>query len=107
MDWLAPTVKGAPQFVVDRIADSMAQVDVQASNVPGYPFAPYLAGSKITRSYPFAPLPGVALMVALYTQNNIAHIGIQLDRASIDEPARLESCLKQGFEQITLLGNEA
>ena len=107
MDWLAPTVKGAPQFVVDRIADSMAQVDVQASNVPGYPFAPYLAGSKITRSYPFAPLPGVALMVALYTQNDIAHIGIQLDQASIDEPDRLEACLKQGFEQITALGHKS
>ena len=104
MSWLAPTIKGAPQFVVDKIADSMAEVDIQASNVPGYPFAPYLAGSKIVRSYPFAPLPGVAAMVALYTQNNVAQVGIQLDKAAIEEPKRLQDCLTAAFEEIISLG---
>jgi len=100
MSWVAPTLKGAPQFVVDKIADSMAEVDIQASNVPGYPFAPYLAGSKIVRSYPFAPLPGVAAMVALYTQNNVAQVGIQLDKASIEYPQRFEECLKAAFQEV-------
>ncbi len=104
MSWVAPTIKGAPQFVVDKIADSMAEVDIQASNVPGYPFAPYLAGSKIVRSYPFAPLPGVAAMVALYTQNDVAHIGIQLDKAAIEDTARFERCLKVAFDEVIALG---
>jgi hypothetical protein len=104
MSWVAPTIKGAPQFVVDKIADSMAEVDIQASNVPGYPFAPYLAGSKIVRSYPFAPLPGVAAMVALYTQNDVAHIGIQLDKAAVEDSDRFERCLKAAFEEVIELG---
>jgi diacylglycerol O-acyltransferase len=104
MSWVAPTIKGAPQFVVDKIAEAMAEVDVQASNVPGYPFAPYFAGSKITRSYPFAPLPGVAAMVALYTQNDVAHVGIQLDKAAIDDTERFERCLKAAFEGVIALG---
>ena len=104
MSWVAPTIKGAPQFVVDKIADSMAEVDIQASNVPGYPFAPYLAGSKIVRSYPFAPLPGVAAMVALYTQNDVAQIGIQLDKAAIEDSDRFERCLKAAFEDVIELG---
>ena len=104
MSSVAPTIKGAPQFVVDKIADAMAQVDIQASNVPGYPFAPYLAGSKIVRSYPFAPLPGVAAMVALYTQNDVAHIGIQLDKTAIEDTERFERCLKAAFDEVIALG---
>jgi hypothetical protein len=106
MNWLAPVIKGAPQFVVDKIADSLAEVDIQASNVPGYPFAPYLAGAKIVRSYPFAPLPGVAIMAALYTQNDVAQMGIQLDRASVEDPARLQKCIQEGFSVIEALAAE-
>ena len=106
MNWLAPVIKGAPQFVLDKIADSLAEVDIQASNVPGYPFAPYLAGAKIARSYPFAPLPGVAIMAALYTQNDVAQMGIQLDRASVEDPVRLQKCIQEGFAEIEALASE-
>src|SRR5690606_39156121 len=43
----APVLSRLPAALLDAITAGLAGVDVQASNLPGYPEAPYLAGARV------------------------------------------------------------
>jgi len=65
---LAPALARLPAPAISRLAGAMASGnDLQASNVPGMREDVYLAGAKVERLYPFAPLPGCAAMITLVT----------------------------------------
>ncbi len=80
--------------------------DLQASNVPGIQEDVFLAGAKIERVYPYAPLPGCAAMITLVSHQDLACIGANLDPAAVTEPERFAACLQAGFEEILALGPE-
>lgn len=101
LDSIAPVMSKMPSAVLDTLSESMAAgVDVQASNVPGYPEAPYIAGAKIVKMYPFGPLPGVAMMITMFSQGGECFIGINYDTASLTQPEIFRQCLVDSYEEI-------
>ena len=60
--------------------------DVQASNVPGVAHPVYIAGARITRMYPFGPLPGCAAMLTLISHDGTCCIGVNTDPAAVADP---------------------
>ena len=63
--------------------------DVQVSSIPGVPYPVYIAGSRITRMYPFGPLPGCAAMITLLSHDGTCCIGMNTDTLAITDPGGL------------------
>jgi diacylglycerol O-acyltransferase / wax synthase len=101
---LSPALSHLPGLLVARILASLTSAnDAQVSNVPGIPYPVYLAGARITRMYPFGPLPGCAAMITLLSHDGMCCIGINTDAAAITDPALLRACLVDGIDEILAL----
>lgn len=101
---LMPLLVRLPSDLVAKaMGPKMAANDLQISNVPGIRDAVYLAGARVTRLYPFAPLPGVAGMIALVSHGEHCCIGLNLDARAIAEPDRLMRALRASFDEILAL----
>jgi len=81
--------------------------DVQASNVPGVAHPVYIAGARITRVYPFGPLPGCAAMLTLISHDGTCCIGINTDPAAVTRPDLLVDGLRAGLAEVVALGSGA
>jgi hypothetical protein len=79
--------------------------DLQASNIPGLTDEVFLAGARIDRVYPYAPLPGCAAMIAMFTHGEHCCLAINLDAAAIADLEQFEECLVEGFVEV--LGPDA
>jgi hypothetical protein len=77
--------------------------DLQASNIPGLRQDVYLAGAKIVRSYPFAPLPGCAAMIAMISHGGICCVAANLDAASFSDLPGFCQDLADGFGEVLAL----
>ena len=64
----------------------------------------YIAGSRITRMYPFGPLPGCAAMITLISHDGTCCIGVNVDPAAVTQPAVLVRGLRAGLDEVTALG---
>jgi WS/DGAT/MGAT family acyltransferase len=106
MTAVAPLFARLPQPVIDTMASGGTGVDVQASNVPGFPEAPYIAGAKMLKTLAFGPLPGVAMMAVMFTEGGVCYVGIHYDTASITQPELFARCLREGFDEILALEHE-
>jgi diacylglycerol O-acyltransferase / wax synthase len=100
-EFVAPALARIPAALLVQIAGSTtAGNDLQASNVPGIRDEVYIAGAKIEQIYPFAPLPGCAAMISMYTYNGTCCVGANLDAAAITDTALFGRCLQQGFAEV-------
>ncbi|MHC1562822.1 wax ester/triacylglycerol synthase domain-containing protein [Actinomycetospora sp. C-140] len=77
--------------------------DLQASNIPGLRDDAFLAGAQIVRSYPFAPLPGCAAMIAMVTHGETCCVAANLDAASFTDLPGFEQDLADGFAEVLAL----
>jgi diacylglycerol O-acyltransferase len=101
---VAPLMARLPSSLLVAIAGSAtAGNDLQASNVPGVEEDLYLAGALIERVYPFAPLPGCAAMITMYTYRGGCFIGANIDSAAIEDRALFARCLAEGFAEVLAL----
>ncbi len=101
---LAPALSWLPPPVIAAISGQLTSAnDVQVSNVPGVPYPVYIAGSRITRMYPFGPLPGCAAMITLISHNEECCIGINADAAAITDPGGLTEDLRAALEDVVAL----
>lgn len=96
-----------PSVVAKAMGPKMAANDLQISNVPGIRDTVYLAGARVTRLYPFAPLPGVAGMITLVSHGEHCCIGLNLDARAIAEPDRLIRALRASFDEVLALAPAA
>ena len=83
---IAPVLTLLPDAVLESMAGSIVNSDVQASNVPVYAGDTFIAGAKILRQYGIGPLPGVAMMVVLISRAGYCTISTRYDRASVTDP---------------------
>ncbi|PWQ88779.1 wax ester/triacylglycerol synthase family O-acyltransferase, partial [Enterococcus faecium] len=86
-----------PDPVLETMAGSIVNADVQASNVPVYAGDTFIAGAKVLRQYGIGPLPGVAMMVVLVSRSGYCTITARYDRASITDQDLFARCLLAGF----------
>ena len=100
---IAPIMSRLPTPLLAAVAGRAGGVDIQASNIPGFPTDAYIAGARITKLLPFGPLPGVPMMIVLVTQAGICYVGAHYDTASITEPELFAKCLHEGFEEVLAL----
>lgn len=108
MGLLAPVLARMPALVLTRLTQNVtSSVDLQASNIPGLARPAYIAGSRITRMYPFGPVPGSAVMVTLISHDGMCCIGINADAKAITGMEVFLSCLREGFDEVLALANPA
>jgi WS/DGAT/MGAT family acyltransferase len=101
---IAPAIARLPAPVIARVASDLTKAsDLQASNIPGLQGDVFLAGARVERLYPYAPLPGVATMITLMTHGKTGCVGINLDPAAIQEPMCFGRCLAAGFDEVLAL----
>ena len=103
---IAPVVSLLPDSVLESMAGSIVNSDVQASNVPVYAGDTFIAGAKVLRQYGLGPLPGVAMMVVLVSRSGYCTITARYDRASITDPDLFAQCLLAGFDEVLALGGD-
>jgi hypothetical protein len=77
--------------------------DVQVSSIPGVPYPVYIAGSRITRMYPFGPLPGCAAMITLLSHDGTCCVGMNTDTLAITDPGGLADDLQAGLDEVVAL----
>lgn len=105
---MMPVVTRLPIGVVTRLtADFTMAQDAQISNVPGIPHPVHLAGAEITQFWPYAPVPGCGMMIAMLSHNGRCCIGINSDRAAVTEPELLMDCFREGLAEVLALGQPA
>ncbi|UTI65400.1 WS/DGAT domain-containing protein [Paraconexibacter antarcticus] len=98
---MAPALARLPGPVIAQLAGSLTKAnDLQASNVPGIREEVFLAGAKVERMYGYAPLPGCAAMIVLFSHADLCCVAVNLDPAAITEPERFGRCLVEGFGEV-------
>ena len=104
-DLLAPALGWFPAPVLGAVSGWLTSAnDVQVSNVPGGTAPLYIAGSRITRMYPFGPLPGCGAMITLLSHEDRCCIGVNVDAASVTDPAGLMTDLQAALDEVVALG---
>jgi diacylglycerol O-acyltransferase / wax synthase len=103
---VAPLLNLVPDAVLESVAGSVVNSDVQASNVPGPPIDTFMAGAKIVRHYGIGPLPGVAMMAVLISRSGWVTVSTRYDRAAIDDAELWARCLLNGFNEVLALGGD-
>ncbi|MCD2195749.1 WS/DGAT domain-containing protein [Actinomycetospora endophytica] len=102
---IAPVLASLPAPLLAQVQGGATMaIDVQVSNVPGMRGPVYLAGAEIVRSYPFAPLPGAAAMIALTSHAGTCCVAVNLDPAAITDPDSFRTDLEAGFAEVLALG---
>lgn len=102
---MMPVVTKLPIGVVTRLtADFTTAQDAQISNVPGIPYPVYFAGAEVRQYWPYAPVPGCGMMIAMLSHNGRCCIGINSDRAAVTEPDLLLECFREGLDEVLALG---
>lgn len=101
---LMPVVTRLPLAVVTRLtADFTLAQDAQISNIPGITHPVFFAGAAVTHFWPFAPVPGCGMMIAMISHDGRCCIGINSDRAAVTEPELLVQCLREGLDEVLKL----
>jgi diacylglycerol O-acyltransferase / wax synthase len=101
---LMPVVTRLPVAAMTALtADFTTAQDAQISNIPGIQHPVYMAGAEITHFWPFAPVPGCGMMIAMMSHNGRCCIGINSDRAAVTEPELLVQCFREGLGEVLAL----
>ena len=98
---IAPLLSLLPDTVLESMAGSVVNSDVQASNVPVYAGDTFIAGAKILRQYGLGPLPGVAMMVVLVSRAGYCTITARYDRAADHRRQLLRDVPAKGIRRGT------
>ena len=105
LDSLAIITGALPTALITRLARQQAQtVDFATSNVRAAPVPVYIAGAQLLENYAFGPLLGVAFNLTLLSYNGHLEMGINIDAAAVDEPARLAELVEDSFKALTRAG---
>jgi WS/DGAT/MGAT family acyltransferase len=105
---IAGALNRLPVQATTSIFGSMLKaIDFVATNVPGIPRRAYLAGAEVVREYAFAPPSGAAFSIALLSHHDQCCIGVNMDSAAVPDPEELMRCLREGFDEVVAVGEQA
>jgi WS/DGAT/MGAT family acyltransferase len=99
---LAEVMAVLPRSLYRALAYAGSQsVNLIVTNVPGIMQPRYLAGSRITAGYPFAPVaPRCPVSVALYGYDGRLYVGIDADGTAMPDLADFRKQLAHSFEEF-------
>ena len=100
-DAIAASLNLLPPGVVGSM---LKHADFVASDVPGFGFPVYLAGARVERYVAFGPTTGSSMNLTLLSYAGTCCVGVNIDTAAVPDPEMLARCLKEGFEEVLLLG---
>ena len=98
-DAVARVFGRTPAVLLAEIARQQGHLDLQASNVAGFPGQVYLAGVPVNGMFSFGPAPGVAVMFVMVSYAGTCGIGITLDESAIAHPELFAECVRAGFDE--------
>jgi WS/DGAT/MGAT family acyltransferase len=100
-DPLAPVLGALPAALAGGRPSPVA--DVRVGTLPGVGHPVYLAGSRITRAFPYGPPAGCAAAITLLPHDGTCCLGITLDPAAVTEPGVLVAALHAALADVTAL----
>jgi hypothetical protein len=101
---MSPVLGRLPGSVTARLVGPMtAGNDLQAGLLPGPRTERYLAGARVERVYPYAPLPGCPAMITMVAHGDTGCVGINFDPVAFTEPDTFLRCLSDGFNEVLSL----
>ena len=100
MNGLMPIMVRLPSSVLGAMAGLVAGIDVQASNVPGYPVPIYLDGIKAVRTFGFGPVPGVGAMITMTSMAGRCEVAAHYDTDAFTDAELFASCFRGGFDEV-------
>jgi WS/DGAT/MGAT family acyltransferase len=102
---LAGVVNVLPTSLLVRVAKAQVDtVDFTTSNVRGAPWPLYIAGGLIEGNFPLGPVAGTAFNLTTLSYNGSLDMGLHCDRAAIEDPDLLRSCIEEAFEDLLAYG---
>jgi WS/DGAT/MGAT family acyltransferase len=106
LELFAPAFNALPMPLFTRLYLEQSEgIDLQASNVPGLPYQPYIAGARIERVFPFGPLPGCAVMAAMVSHAGVCCLGFNTDAAAVKDPDLFIRCQQEGLDEVLALAS--
>lgn len=96
-----------PAAAVSILGAMLKGVDITTSNVPGPPFPVFMAGARVEEFYAFGPLAGAAINITLFSYDGTVHLGVNSDRAAVDDLALLTRCLHAAIDDTIALSQVA
>jgi diacylglycerol O-acyltransferase / wax synthase len=100
MNGFMPIVVHLPSALLGMMSSRMTSIDVQASNVPGYPVPVWIAGIKVLRIFGFGPVPGVGAMITMTTFEGRGEVTANYDTAAFTDAELFARCLREGFDEV-------
>ncbi|MGV0645198.1 wax ester/triacylglycerol synthase domain-containing protein [Mycolicibacterium sp. XJ2546] len=85
------------------VGSVLRNVDLIASNVPGFPVPVAFAGAPVRAQYAFSPTLGAALNVTLLSHVDTCALGVNIDGAAAPDHHVLFDCLTAGFAEVLAL----
>jgi WS/DGAT/MGAT family acyltransferase len=105
MDALSPLMSRLPAALVGEMTERVTRsIDLQASNIRGLARTAYIAGARVTRTYPFGAAPGPAVMVTLMSYEAVCCIAVTANTAAIPDHEQFLGCLQAGLDEVVALG---
>jgi diacylglycerol O-acyltransferase / wax synthase len=103
-DALAGAAARLPTSVVVNFTRAQARtIDFATSNLRGSPVPLYLAGARITASYPMGPRVGAAINATLMSYCGEMHIGFNIDPAAVTDRSSFMECVAESFDDLLAL----
>jgi WS/DGAT/MGAT family acyltransferase len=96
-----------PAAAVSILGAMLKGVDITTSNVPGPPFPVFMAGARVDEFYAFGPLAGAAVNITLFSYDGTVHLGVNSDRAAVEDHALLTRCLRAAIDDTVALSQVA
>ncbi len=85
-----------------------ARTNFVCTNVPGPGRLCYLAGQRIERIYPYAPLVGDhPVAIALYTYEDRMFVGLDVDPLAMTDLPHFRDALQESYEEVLNVGHAA
>ena len=100
MNALMPVVVRLPSSVLGAMAGLVAGIDVQASNVPGYPVPMYVDGIRVVRTFGFGPVPGVGAMITMTSMAGRCEVAAHYDTDAFTDVELFARCFREGFDEV-------
>ncbi len=96
-----------PAAAVSILGAMLKGVDITTSNVPGPPFPVFMAGARVDEFYAFGPLAGAAINITLFSYDGTVHLGVNSDRAAVEDLGLMARCLRAAIDDTVALSDVA